>query len=65
MSTDLGHTIILLAGNLALQTIYYLYFRSLQLQLEEHQRGADLTSQMTVEQAERYISQNVAKLIQI
>ena len=48
-STDLGHTIIILAGNLALQTIYYFYFRWLLQQLEEHERAASLTSQMTVE----------------
>ena len=55
MTTDLGHTIMVLAGNLALQSIYYFYFRSLQQQLEEHERAANLSSQMTVEQAEAYI----------
>ena len=62
-TTDLGHTIMILAGNIALQTIYYCYFHSLNQQLEEHEGPANLSSQMTEEQAKAFISQNVTKLM--
>ena len=67
-STDLGHTIMVLASNLLLQIVFYAYFRSLMLQLEEpsysylQQQHPD---QMTVAQAEAFISANVAKLMEI
>ena len=67
-TTDLGHTIMVLASNLLLQIVFYAYFRSLMIQLEEpsysylQQQHPD---QMTVAQAEAFISANVAKLIEI